>query len=439
MDGYAASGAALLDSGFKRTLPCAPPLAIVADLDVIADAPARMAAWGYGDLSGKIVAGADWILADALGEDPIDRTRRSRSCRTTSRAGSPASSASRARDIDALRGLTDGLLISGFAMQAHGNSRPASGSEHQISHVWEMERLTVAGEPAAHGACVGVATVAMLAMYEWLLAQDIAKATAAPERRCRRRVDAELAAIVCGAVARRQRAQRNERQARANRGERAPAFGALRAAWPALRERLASTLVPPATMARWLAACGAAVASVRSRRSRSPNSLRTIAARDSSAAATRSSTASRTSAGSMPPSAHSSRPTVSLAAHRSRRRPGRRRRRRARDTVRASAPIAARRSARRRAAIAGSATRARRIGHPVARLRAEPRRQRGRARRRSSACRTRATSRRYSSGWSCPCTAISALRAMSLPATNHGACAPSRVPPMPRPCRWPIV
>src|SRR5213079_512375 len=58
MDGYAASGAALRDGGFKRTFACSAPVAIVADLDVIARAPAAMAAWGYGDLVGKLVAGA---------------------------------------------------------------------------------------------------------------------------------------------------------------------------------------------------------------------------------------------------------------------------------------------------------------------------------------------------------------------------------------------
>ena len=36
------------------------------------------------------------------------------------------------------------------------------------------------------------------------------------------------------------------------------ALCALRAAWPALRERLRATLVPAATMAHWLSACGAA-------------------------------------------------------------------------------------------------------------------------------------------------------------------------------------
>ena len=46
MDGYAASGAALRDGGFKRTLACAAPVAIVADLDVIASAPSAMAGWG---------------------------------------------------------------------------------------------------------------------------------------------------------------------------------------------------------------------------------------------------------------------------------------------------------------------------------------------------------------------------------------------------------
>ena len=94
MDGYAASGAAMLDGGFKRTLACAPPIAIVADLDVIAKAPPRMAAWGYGDLAGKLIAGADWILADAAGEDPLDASH-SRSCRTTSRIGFPGSQGSR--------------------------------------------------------------------------------------------------------------------------------------------------------------------------------------------------------------------------------------------------------------------------------------------------------------------------------------------------------
>ena len=259
MDGYAASGAAMLDGGFKRTLVCAPPIAIVADLDVIAKAPARMAAWGYGDLAGKLIAGADWILADAAGEDPLDRESFAL-VQDNVKDWLSGFAGIAAHDTGALRGLVNGLLISGFAMQAHGGSRPASGSEHQISHVWEMERLTVNEEPAAHGACVGVGTVAMLAMYEWFLAQDVSAAVVARNAGAevdRRRIDAELeASFTEPFVVDSARAEMDVKLARA--GRRALRLHALATDWPALRERIAATLVPPATMEQWLAACGAA-------------------------------------------------------------------------------------------------------------------------------------------------------------------------------------
>lgn len=173
MDGYAASGAALRDGGFKRTFACAAPRAIVADLDVIATAPPEMAAWGYGDLVGKHVAGADWVLADALGIEPLnpgpydmvqdnlaDWLARPTEIRNGDRA--------------ALGGLVRGLIMAGLAMQAHGNSRPASGSDHQFAHLWEMEELAQDGLPVSHGACVGIGCLSMLSAYDWLLQQDIA-------------------------------------------------------------------------------------------------------------------------------------------------------------------------------------------------------------------------------------------------------------------------
>jgi glycerol-1-phosphate dehydrogenase [NAD(P)+] len=172
MDGYAASGAALREGGFKRTLACAAPVAIVADLDVIATAPAIMGAWGYGDLVGKLVAGADWILADALGEDPLNAGPFAMvQDNLDSWLGNPAGV--RLRDRAALEGLMRGLLMAGLAMQAHGNSRPASGSDHQFAHLWEMEDLAVDGQPVSHGACVGVGCVSMVAAYEWLMHQDM--------------------------------------------------------------------------------------------------------------------------------------------------------------------------------------------------------------------------------------------------------------------------
>ncbi len=172
MDGYAASGAALRDGGFKRTFACAAPVAIVADLDVIATAPAAMAGWGYGDLVGKIVAGADWILADALGVEALNPGP---FAMVQDNLGDWLADPGGVRrgEAGALGGLMHGLVMSGLAMQAHGNSRPASGSDHQFAHLWEMEEVAVGGVPVSHGACVGIGCLSMLAAYEWLLGRDL--------------------------------------------------------------------------------------------------------------------------------------------------------------------------------------------------------------------------------------------------------------------------
>src|SRR5437773_6136237 len=66
MDGYAAFGASITRDGAKDTFACPAPRAVVADLDIIAQAPPDLNAAGYADLLAKITAGADWILADAL-------------------------------------------------------------------------------------------------------------------------------------------------------------------------------------------------------------------------------------------------------------------------------------------------------------------------------------------------------------------------------------
>ena len=73
MDGYTAFGAAITRGGFKQTMACPAPRALVGDLDLLATAPPAMTAAGYADLLGKVTAGADWIIADALAVEPIDR------------------------------------------------------------------------------------------------------------------------------------------------------------------------------------------------------------------------------------------------------------------------------------------------------------------------------------------------------------------------------
>ncbi len=72
VDGYTSFGASITYRGSKQTFECPAPLVVLADLDVIAHAPPEMNASGYADLLAKGAAGADWILADAAGEEPID-------------------------------------------------------------------------------------------------------------------------------------------------------------------------------------------------------------------------------------------------------------------------------------------------------------------------------------------------------------------------------
>ncbi|MEG2240837.1 MAG: iron-containing alcohol dehydrogenase, partial [Alistipes sp.] len=65
------------------------------------------------------------------------------------------------------------LLLSGFAMQAIQSSRPASGAEHQFSHLWDMEHLIFHDASVSHGFKVGIGTLASTAFLEMLLATPV--------------------------------------------------------------------------------------------------------------------------------------------------------------------------------------------------------------------------------------------------------------------------
>jgi glycerol-1-phosphate dehydrogenase [NAD(P)+] len=172
MDGYSAYGASITVAGSKDTIDCPAPQAVLADLDVIALAPREMNAWGYGDLMAKVVAGADWILADAAGAEPIDPpVWDTVQGLLRSWLGSPDGIA--AGDPECLKHLVHGLVMSGFAMQACLNSRPASGAEHQFSHLWDMQHHTFEGKTPSHGFKVGIGVLASLALHEDLLRRDL--------------------------------------------------------------------------------------------------------------------------------------------------------------------------------------------------------------------------------------------------------------------------
>lgn len=169
MDGYTAFGASITFRGAKQTFQCPAPRAVVADIDVIRGAPAEMTASGYADLSAKVTAGADWILADALGVEPVD-PRAWAIVQGGLRDSLADPAGVRAGTASALTPLVEGLMLGGFAMQWSRTSRPASGAEHQFSHLWDMEHHTHNGAAPSHGFKVGVATLAVTRFYEQVLA-----------------------------------------------------------------------------------------------------------------------------------------------------------------------------------------------------------------------------------------------------------------------------
>jgi glycerol-1-phosphate dehydrogenase [NAD(P)+] len=245
MDGYTAYGASITRAGSKQTFDCPAPRAVLADLDVIARAPRGMNASGYADLLAKGVAGADWILADAAGEERIDAgpwaTVQSFLPSWVESPGGIAGG-----EPGCLRRLVVGLMMSGFAMQEARSTRPASGAEHQFSHLWDMQHHTHGRAPPSHGFKVGIGTLASLALYQVLLRRDLDRLdvdAAVAGRPSLERVEARIRSLLgSGGLADR---ALEETRAKYPRPDALRAqLMRLRDGWPGLRERLTRHLLP---------------------------------------------------------------------------------------------------------------------------------------------------------------------------------------------------
>ncbi|HEY0944121.1 MAG TPA: sn-glycerol-1-phosphate dehydrogenase [Opitutaceae bacterium] len=258
MDGYTAFGASITFEGAKQTFNCPAPRAVIADTDVICRAPAPMTASGYADLIAKITAGADWILADAVGAEVID-PRAWALVQGGLREALANPAGARAGRETTILPLVEGLMLGGFAMQWTKSSRPASGAEHQFSHLWDMEHHTHDGEAPSHGFKVGIATLAVTALYEELLRQPLEQLDV--EHCCARWPEpAEAEAAVRAQFARDDFTATAVAETLAKHLSRAALqaqLEQLRTVWPATRERLRAQLIPFAELKARLAAVGA--------------------------------------------------------------------------------------------------------------------------------------------------------------------------------------
>lgn len=165
VDGFCSSVAAMTWKGSKKTLTAVAPRFVLADIDVIKKAPLYLAKSGFGDMIGKYVALTDWKIGHVLTDEFYCERIAEMTKNATKEVLDSAEGIISGNDT-AYEKLIYGLLLSGLAMQMMGNSRPASGAEHHISHIIEMspEGLDVYSD-ALHGEKVGVGT--LLAVEEY--------------------------------------------------------------------------------------------------------------------------------------------------------------------------------------------------------------------------------------------------------------------------------
>ena len=175
VDGFTSIGAPTVIDGAKITVNAHGPLAVFADLPTLCAAPQPLIAAGFGDLLAKLTSVADWELGALLWDEPYDAeiARRSRAAALACAARADAVATA---SEEGVRDLFDGLIESGFCMLDFGETRPASGYEHHISHFWEMKLLREGRHAVLHGAKVGVAVRISAQRYDVIRAMSRAEA-----------------------------------------------------------------------------------------------------------------------------------------------------------------------------------------------------------------------------------------------------------------------
>ena len=148
-DGFCSPQSSLTIRGKRRSLPAGLPFGVVVDTAVCREAPRELTLSGVGDLVAKFTAVRDWKLAFHATGEPVDDF-----AALLSDGSIHAYLSHPALDAGGTRLLATALMLNGIAMEICGSSRPASGSEHLISHALDA----TSARPRLHGHQVGVAS-----------------------------------------------------------------------------------------------------------------------------------------------------------------------------------------------------------------------------------------------------------------------------------------
>ncbi len=172
MDGYVSSVSALYDNGKKVTLPTTIPSDVLIDVEVLKNAPLDMIVAGAGDMIGKYTSLLDWKFAHLLNGESYDTEIVARMEKAVELCISQARELVN-RSESAVSSLIEGLILSGIEMQNAGNSRPASGCEHHVSHYLEMAAERMGTHFAPHGVQVALGSLVGNSLYRFALANNL--------------------------------------------------------------------------------------------------------------------------------------------------------------------------------------------------------------------------------------------------------------------------
>ncbi len=171
MDGYASVGAAMIIRDMKVTYDAHVPTAIIGDVDMLKTAPMDMIRSGYGDIIGKYSALNDWKLSHLINDEYICEYVYDITYSMLDKTLAVADGILK-RDDKSIQTLMEALVVVGIAMSYVGNSRPASGSEHHLSHFYEIVGLLNNEPYFNHGIDVVYSTIVTQKMREAILALD---------------------------------------------------------------------------------------------------------------------------------------------------------------------------------------------------------------------------------------------------------------------------
>jgi glycerol-1-phosphate dehydrogenase [NAD(P)+] len=158
--------AVLMLDGCKRNFMSQLPDTLVCDLQTIADAPPIMTQAGFADVLARSVAYGDWFLASELGMDEKFSLVPHQLLAPAESAMIEEAAKLATGDIEAVRALTEALLLAGMCMSVINHTAPISGWEHAISHYLDMTAERDERNMALHGAQVSVGTLIAARAYE---------------------------------------------------------------------------------------------------------------------------------------------------------------------------------------------------------------------------------------------------------------------------------